>query len=363
MSAAHRRKRPFRGLALFACDAAAYLLLLAGACLLPTWWLKGLCALAAGLSVGRLFGLAHDAAHGTLTPWPRLNRWVARLAFCPALTPLEGWALDHHARHHAHLRVRGKDTTWPPLSLQEYRARPPWGRLWYRFLRTPPGVGFYWVFEYWLPYLFWPARADLGRRRAAFRADRLLVCAFVVALWLALCGLGRAAAGLGWAEPAGPAGVLALAVAAPFWVWATVSGMIDFVTHTHPRAVWFAGRSEWSYRDNVRNTPHVVFPLGMNALFHNFFEHTAHHADPRIPLYHLPGAQAELEAAFGAELAVERFGPGYFLRLLRLCRLYDFERHRWLDYDGRATTEPQPLAAATPGPARTPPSSGASWSG
>src|SRR5262249_43310899 len=163
--------------------------------------------------------------------------------------------------------------------------------------------------EYWLPCLFRPSRADLGRRLAAFRADCLLVCSFVAGLWAGLAGLGSAAAGLDRAEPLGPLGVLALAGAGPFWVWGAVGGVIDFVTNTHPRAVWFADRSQWSYRDNVRNTPHIVLPLGLNRLFHNFFEHTAHHADPRIPLYRLPAAQAELETAFGTEVVVETLTP------------------------------------------------------
>ena len=153
----------------------------------------------------------------------------------------------------------------------------------------------------------------------------------------------RLVEGLDWTEPLSPLLIPVLAIIGPFSVCAMMSRMTDFVTHTHPRAVWFADRSEWSYRDNIRNTPHIIFPLGMNPLFLNFFEHTAHHVDPRIPLYHLVEAQSELEAEFGAELAVERLTPRYFLRLLRLCRLYDFERHCWLDYDGRPTTEPQQL--------------------
>src|SRR5438067_639576 len=149
MSAAHRRKLCLRGVLLFALDVGVYSLMLACICVLPGWWLKALAVFSAGFVISRLFGLAHDAAHNNLTPSPRLNRWIARWAFFPALTPLTSWMFDHHVRHHAHLRIRGKDTTWPPLSLAEYRARSPLGRWWYRFLRTPLGMGPYWIFEYW----------------------------------------------------------------------------------------------------------------------------------------------------------------------------------------------------------------------
>lgn len=345
MSAGHRRKRLVWGTLLFVTDFATYLALLAGVGLLPGLWLKVACAVVAGTVVGRLFGLAHDAAHDNLTPSSRLNRWIARLAFAPGLTPLTSWVTAHHAGHHAQLRVRGKDVVWPPLGLAEYRARSAWGRLWYRFLRTPPGMGFYWVFEYWWPTLFFPGAGRRGRCRAAFRRDRLFVCGFVASVWAGLLALGR----VGWAEPVSPAVALALGVAVPFLVWAAISGVVDFITHTHPQAVWFADRSEWTYRDGVRNSPHIILPFGLNRLMHNFFDHTAHHIDPRIPVYRLPAAQRELEAALPGETAVERLTPGYFLRLLRVCRLYDFERHCWLGYDGQPSTHPQPLAPGARG--------------
>jgi omega-6 fatty acid desaturase (delta-12 desaturase) len=343
MSPAHRRKLCLRGVLLFALDVTVYSLMLSCICLLPGWWLKGLAIFSAGFVISRLFGLAHDAAHNNLTPSPRLNRWIARWAFFPALTPLTSWMFDHHVRHHAHLRIKDKDTTWPPLSLAEYQARSWLGRWWYRFLRTPLGMGPYWIFEYWLPYMFWPRRSELGRGWRAFRIDRLTVCGFIAGVWALLIGLEQLVGDLDWTEPLSPLWIPVLTIFGPFGVWAMMSGLTDFVTHTHPRVVWFADRSEWSYRDTIRNTPHVIFPFGMNPMFLNFFEHTAHHLDPRIPLYHLPAAQSELEAEFGEELAVERLTPWFFLRLLRTCRLYDFERHCWLDYDGRPTTEPQPL--------------------
>ncbi|MDB5306279.1 MAG: desA [Gemmataceae bacterium] len=343
MAPEHRRRGRARGVALFAADFTTYLVLIGGLCVLPGLWLKGLCAVLTGFTVGRLFGLAHDAAHDNLTSSTRLNRWIARAAFLPALTPLTSWVIDHHTRHHAHLRIRGKDTTWPPLSLAEYRARGVWRRGWYRFLRTPVGTGFYWVFEYWLPYLFWPRRIAVGRRWAAFRTDRLVVCGFVAGLWAGMTVLERATGDLTGAAPLPPPALLLFGVIVPFFVWATVSGVIDFITHTHPGAVWFADRAGRSPRDTLRNTPHIIMPFGTNRLFHNFFDHTAHHVDPRIPLHHLPAAQAELAAAVGEEMTAERFTAAYLLRLFRRCRLYDFDRHLWQDYDGRPTTDPQPV--------------------
>jgi acyl-lipid omega-6 desaturase (Delta-12 desaturase) len=91
----------------------------------------------------------------------------------------------------------------------------------------------------------------------------------------------------------------------------------------------------------VRSTTHVVLPLGLNRLAYNILEHTAHHVDPRVPLYHLPGAQARLEEVYPEDVVVERLTPAYVLRILRTCRLYDYRRRQWLDYDGTPTSPSQ----------------------
>ena len=81
--------------------------------------------------------------------------------------------------------------------------------------------------------------------------------------------------------------------------------------------------------------------LAAGALIGGLFEHTAHHVGPRVPLYHLPDAQDRLEAAYTADVPVERLTPGYVLGLMRTCRLYDYECRQWLDYDGTPTTPAQ----------------------
>jgi omega-6 fatty acid desaturase (delta-12 desaturase) len=67
-------------------------------------------------------------------------------------------------------------------------------------------------------------------------------------------------------------------------------------------------------------------------------EHTAHHADPRVPLYNLEKAQKHLEETYG-EIVVVPFTFTGFLNTLRTCRLFDYENHRWLDWNGKPTTE------------------------
>lgn len=36
----------------------------------------------------------------------------------------------------------------------------------------------------------------------------------------------------------------------------------------------------------------------------------------------------------------ERFTPRYLLDTMRRCKLYDYESHRWLGFDGQPTSAP-----------------------
>ena len=286
-----------------------------------------------------------------LRPEPSGEPVGSPVRFFPAYTPLAAWYRAHVLLHHNFLRVRGVDMVWMPWTVDEYRRASAWRRAWYRFLRTPIGLSSYWTTGNWIPYLLFPPGAGLGSRRPQFRFDRLLVLGFAAALFAALYALTRAAGGWSRAEPVGPAGVALLGLVAPYLVWSYMVGLVDLVHHTHPRAICFSNRGEWDYYTaNVRSTTHMVLPLGLNWLSHNIFEHTAHHVDPRVPLYHLPDAQDRLEAVYTADIPVERLTPGYVLGLMRTCRLYDYQ-----PANGSITTAPRPpLFGAQSRPSRLP---------
>jgi beta-carotene ketolase (CrtW type) len=73
------------------------------------------------LDVG-LFIIAHDAMHGSLAPhWPRLNRWIGRIA----LAAYAGFAYDRlAAQHFAHHRDPGsdRDPDFHPANPRAYLA-------------------------------------------------------------------------------------------------------------------------------------------------------------------------------------------------------------------------------------------------
>ena len=138
-----------------------------------------------------------------------------------------------------------------------------------------------------------------------------------------------------------PLGYAFFDVILPWMLWVQFMGFISYVQHTHPRLAWYDDPKEWSfYHVQLKSSTHVVFPFPVEKLFNNIMDHAAHHIDPAIPLYHLPQSQRLLEQCCEEHAAVIRWSPWQYLELCRVCKLYDFERHCWTDFEGNATSEP-----------------------
>jgi acyl-lipid omega-6 desaturase (Delta-12 desaturase) len=116
-----------------------------------------------------------------------------------------------------------------------------------------------------------------------------------------------------------------------------IVGFLTYLHHTHPSIPWFNDIDEWSfYMGQVRGTTHISFPKWIDKLLFNIMEHTAHHVDQKIPLYHLEHAQTALEEEH--DPVHFQFGYRSLLYTQRVCQLYDFTEHTWLSYDGKQTS-------------------------
>jgi len=108
-----------------------------------------------------------------------------------------------------------------------------------------------------------------------------------------------------------------------------------------PRESWFARRDEWSYYiGQIHCTVHMGVPRWMIFFITDVGRHGAHHVEPRIPIWGLKQAEQRVVADAGSEIVLERWTLAKHRVILRRCRLYDYDQHRWLDYDGRPTTLP-----------------------
>src|SRR3954454_8510361 len=86
----------------------------------------------------RTFVVVHDCTHGSLFETKRANRRLGTVLGLLMYTPFESWA-HSHAVHHAtagDLDRRGIGDV-PTLTVAEYNARTPRGRLAYRLFRHP----------------------------------------------------------------------------------------------------------------------------------------------------------------------------------------------------------------------------------
>jgi acyl-lipid omega-6 desaturase (Delta-12 desaturase) len=294
-----------------------------------------LCAALVGFKMGAMYTLAHDAVHGTLVVSPQLNRAIS--VFCYAFT-FHNYRIrqyDHMLLgHHPHLCGPQHDA-YRPMSPQDYAAAGPVRRLWERFQRSPNGLSFffYGVAERWWRCEFFPPQAMPAEHKAEARLLQAVVVAWLGAL-TALAAWSASAQGrsfgLEWA----------LLLGVPVFVFQSLQAMVLYVQHTHPCIPWFGPGDDLSHRFGPESlTVHIQAPRLIGAGSHDILEHPAHHVIPAIPCYRLFEAQSQLNRLLGDKaLRTHLFALSRLAQVMRGCKLYDYERHCWCDFNGRVTS-------------------------
>lgn len=353
------RVRLIVGLLSYLIPATLWVGTFVGILFLP-WWAKIPFGLLNGILIGVMFIVGHDACHGILTPHRWLNRLLGRLCLLPSLHPYTAWVHNHNGLHHAFTNWKERDPGFPPLSVDEYQKLTGVRRWLYRQKRTWYGLGLLYFLDMWVKWEMFPTRERAPRNPKAYFWDRLLVSAFAV-LWaggLVLAGWGN------WLETL----LLVLCgLVLPQMMWNWLIGFIILQQHTHPRVAWYsselAGRGPTYFQMQVRATPHLTFPPAFRWIMRHVMEHTAHHADPGVPLYHLPDAQQVLDKKYRTDIVRVMWGPREFLHTMRTCKVYDYAAHRWCDFDGKPLTprlldDDEPgVTNAGPGPTAAQPAS------
>jgi omega-6 fatty acid desaturase (delta-12 desaturase) len=273
----YRQPQALRGLGELAMTAIPFALLWFGMALavhFGLYWLYALLLLpAAGLLV-RLFMIQHDCGHESFFPSRLGNAWVGRAISILTLTPYDQWRREH-AVHHAtsgNLDRRGIGDVLT-LTVDEYLARPFWGRLGYRMYRNPAvmfGLGPIWLFVL-------QSRLPVGSMRRGWKS------------WLSVMGtnLGIAtAAGLMiWAVGIWPflmihLPIVLLGAAAGVWLF--------YVQHQFEETHW-AKDDGWTIEDAaLQGSSHYDLPLVLRWFTANIGVHHVHHLASRIPSYRLP---------------------------------------------------------------------------
>lgn len=326
-----RTPRPAMALAVLTLDlavyAASWLGMVSGAGL---GWQLALGVVNA-VAIARLFVLGHDACHGSLFRRGWANQIAGRAAFLPSLTPYSTWELGHNTLHHGFTNLRGKDYVYAPLTKAAYVALPRWRQQVERIYRHPLGPGLCYAVEVWWKRLWFPQPGAVEPYHRRFFFDSLGTAGLLAA---------QCAATLAAAERTGqnPLLLTLTAVVVPQVLWNAIMGLVTFQHHTHPDVAWFDDRKQWDpLAAQVENTVHVEFPWLAGKLLGNIMEHTAHHVDVKIPLFRLEEAQKELERHLPGQVPVQRWSWRSYAENCRRCQLYDYEKRRWLDFDGNYT--------------------------
>jgi omega-6 fatty acid desaturase (delta-12 desaturase) len=319
--------------------AATYLGCFVGAGFVESFWPRLACALALGPLIALLFRIAHDCGHESHFTGRRLNQIVGRLSNLPAYHAYSLWILFHNWRHHTFTNLKTRDYIWVPLSRQEFDQRSRFGRALERFYRTSLGVGAYYLCAIWMAKMIVPRRTFVQKIRRIHVLDSLLVLGFFCAQ-LGVLSIGAAG-------PGDFATRMLLAIVLPFLIYNWMVGFVSFLNHTHPDIPWFARRDEWSfYTGQVHCTAHTSVPRWMIFFVTDIGLHGAHHIEPRIPIWGLEQAEQRIVADAHDDLVLERWTYRRHREIMRRCKLYDYDSHRWLDYAGRPTGAP--IIAALP---------------
>jgi len=332
------------GVLVFAVVGGLFGLTLWGALVAPWWPLQIACALLNGLLSSTIFVVGHDACHGSLTPYTWLNRILGRIAFLPSLTPYVTWEFAHNRVHHSYTNLRPKDYAWAPFSKDEYDRLPWLRRVLERHYRTPFGLGSYYLIEYWWKHLLFPSRAEHQemKRPFTYAFDLLLVVCFAIGQALLILHIADTATPAQdfWGPFTSPAALFVVAWLVPFLMWNWLMGFAIFQHHNHQSIAWYNDREEWDFfAAQVESTVHMQMPKLLEWTSAFIMQHTAHHVNPKIPLYRLVDSQKCLEQAYPEQIVVNTWTFTSLGRTMALCKLYDYENHCWLSFAGRPTSE------------------------
>lgn len=320
-----------KGLLIFMTDILVYTVAISGVIFLENIWLRLICSLLAGLQISLLFVVAHDAAHDSFTRSKRLNRLIARISFLPCFHNYSLWLIAHNRLHHQLTNIKGLNS-WSPLSREEYLAMPAWRQWLEKFYRCPAGISFDYLVERWWKNKFYPYKRITGNKRKVAMMDFMLVIAWMAAFLLLLIHAGNSLQHTSASE------LIVLGLVIPLFYASFMIGLSVYLQHTHETIPWYRTQEEAMLKGKPEElTMHVRFPVWYNLLSHNVMEHTAHHVDPRVPLYNLAKAQHVLTRILGENMVTVKFSFNGFIRTMHRCKLYDYETHCWLDFKGRLT--------------------------
>ncbi len=237
-------------------------------------WLALLAAIPAAGFLIRMFMIQHDCGHGAMFSSRAANDWVGRVIGILTLTPYDFWR-QSHAEHHAgsgNLDRRGIGDI-DTLTVREYRALGPLGRLRYRLYRHPAvmfglGPAYLFIFRHRLPF---GAMREGAMPWASTQLTNIGIAAMSLLL-IYMMGFGSF-----------------LVVQLPMVIGAASLGVwLFYVQHQFERTYW-QHEPDWSHPDAaLHGSSFYDLPKPLMWLSGNIGIHHVHHLSSRVPMHRLP---------------------------------------------------------------------------
>lgn len=221
----------------------------------------------------RLFAIQHDCGHGAFFANRSVSDWLGRVIGVLTLTPYDVWKRAHSIHHSSsgNLGRRGIGDI-NTLTVTEYRARGPFGKLMYRLYRHPIVLfglapGYLFLLQNRLP-------VGLMNQAKYWISAMVTNAAIFVALGLILY--------FGGLMPI-------LLIFLPSTLLAATAGVwLFYVQHQFETAHW-EEEDDWQLHEAaLHGSSHYVMPGVLRWVTANIGVHHVHHLYSRIPFYRLP---------------------------------------------------------------------------
>jgi omega-6 fatty acid desaturase (delta-12 desaturase) len=296
----------------------------------PGWLSKVIFGIINGNAIGLMFILGHDACHGVLLPKKWMNSMAGKIALAPAFHSRIAWIYNHNYLHHKYTNIKEMDPGIAPWDIKDYLKLSPFKQFEYRASRTVYGLGWIYFKEMWIKWQFFPIKSRAPKRYKAFLKEKIALFLFFI-MWIAL---------LVWAAVFRAESIWLMVVCGfviPQMIWNWLIAFVVLQQHTHPDVARYSSldfQLPSITNGQLNSTPHLILPPFLKRSVFHVMEHTAHHLDPSIPFYQLEHAQQHIDKNHPDDIVSEPLTLSSFLKTITICKLYNYETHQYVDYEG-----------------------------